>query len=313
MAAALAAAFLFAALPARAQDSGVPLKLRFNKGDIYNYSIDITGTGEMGMRPPAGEDLDPSLFRMPLDISLFAEIEMEVRDVASSGAAKLDLFLNRFRANFGDEFYVDTDNDDDMLPPFMETLLETPVSLTVAPDGAVQKASFPKMDLEEFLLPFMPEFEMEKLLQQALFTLPEKPVAKGDTWTYDAAIELPGTPTQNVPLQYRFKMLGFEQVKGIECAVIEIVVDENAAAGLRELIIPMPYDEEAGRIAMNFERMIFNMDGKIYFAHEQGILIGLEAEMEQDVSIMATALDEPDEESIGFDMEIIADILVQLQ
>lgn len=303
---------LLAAHSARAQDKGL-LRFRFNTGDVYHYSMELTGTGEMSMAPPELMDQESQTFDLPIDVSLYSEIEVNVTDVEKDGAAGLEMFLNRIRMNAGPDMVVDSDDEDEELPPFIEALFNEPIAMKIASDGGVLDAEFPDMedDANELMGMFFPtDLHPADMLKKGLFKLPAQAVAPGGKWTQEASIPVPMTKGKSISFTYNFEMKGYESVKGLDCAAIEVSVKEDFSKQLNEIDLP-GFGGEDEQVTMHFSRMSLDFTGTLYFAWKEGIFVAAEGAIEQDVSgAMTSSLED---ESMTMSMNLIMDVKIELK
>jgi len=180
------------------------LRLKFNAGDVYHYAIELSGTGEMSMRTPEAMDMDMESFDVPMDVSMYSEIEVSIVDVAADGTAGMDIFMNRFRMNTGPGMSFDSSDEEEDLPPFLEVLFDEPVVLKMASDGRVLAADFPQTDAEmdeTMSMLFPADLSPADILKQAMFKLPAEAVAPGDKWTQAATIPVPMPMTSSSELE----------------------------------------------------------------------------------------------------------------
>ncbi|MFH1538372.1 MAG: hypothetical protein ABIH66_05395 [bacterium] len=120
-------------------------------------------------------------------------------------------------------------------------------------------------------------------MMQILF--PEEPIDIGKEWV--STVNMVGEPSQfdieNVTR--RFKLLGFEEVKGLDCAKIRFrIAIENAKGVAQELVDTLPPDADA-----KVESTSLSMNSDVYFAHAEGVLVAIEAETILKIALSITA------------------------
>lgn len=326
---------------AAAAGDPVALRLNFNKGDVYNYAFNVDITGEAGIRPPEDTPVPADLLAFPLDMSTYTELEIEVTDSDAAKGAALEMFVTRVRGTFSFQDNTQTYDSDTDENVMNGDLMDKPTTLRVLPNAAVSDLNLPGITDMEVFMPLPPEFDIGKMLSQMMFTLPDKPVAPGDEWEQKRTMEIPGDPAIKITIPYKFKFIGFEKVKEIDCAVLAVSVNEDFSSQVDTWNIPLPAfdaidcevedcdedmlsaiaDEEASgdteTLPITFEKLALTVDGKIYLAHKQGVLVGAEAAVDTDV-LMSVEVPEGEEDEVfhgrvGFGVSASMDVSVNLQ
>jgi hypothetical protein len=301
---------LLAARAACAQDKGL-LRLKFNTGDVYHYAVDISGTGEMSMHAP--EIMDEETFDLPIDLSLYSELELNVTGVDKDGAAAIEIFVNRFRMNAGPDMVVDSTDEEQDMPQVIQAMFDEPLTLKMASDGGVLQAEFPDAgeDPDELMGMFFPtDLRPADILKQALFKLPAQAVAPGATWEHKASLPLPLADKKTIEFTYNFTLQGYETVKGLDCAAIAVSVSEDFTKQLSAIELP-GFGGEDEVVSMRFDRMLLDFSGTLYFAHKEGVFVGAEGTLEQEMSgAMSSTLED---ESVSMNMNLLVDMKIELK
>lgn len=325
----------------RAAAAGDPvlLRLNFSKGDIYNYAFNIDVTGEAGIRPPEDAPVPGEIMAFPLDMSTYTELEIEVKDSGADGAV-LEMFVTRMRGAMSFEENTETYDSDEDESGMNDEMMDKPTTLRVAPNAAITDLKLPAITNMDILMPVPDELDLGAMLSQMMFTLPDKPVAPGDEWDQKRNVEIPGDPPIKIAVPYHFKFIGFEKIKELDCAVIAVSVNEDFSKQMDTWNVQVPtfegYDCEAEEcsdemieemaaaestgtetLPITFEKLALTVDGKLYIAHMQGVLVGAEAAMDTDVFM---SVEIPEEEAddvfqgrIGFAIEASVDVSAHLQ
>ena len=306
----VAAMLLLVQVASRAQEQRL-IRLKFNKGDVYHYAIEMSGVGEMTMKTSGTADMES--FDLPMDLSLYSEIEVQVIDVDDARRAEMDIYLNRFRMNTGPGFMFDSSDDEEDLPPFLQVLFDEPVIIEMGDDGMIHDVSFPQTEaqVDEAMKALFPShMDLAAILKQSMFRLPESPVAPGDTWSQSVALPVPGSDAGEVSVTYDFVLRDYETVKGLECAVIEMTVSEEVSRQVGSVELS-GFSGPGERVTMHFDRLGLDFSATLYFAWQAGVFVGAEGFLAQDVRGTMTASVE--DEVIGLGMDFEADISVELQ
>lgn len=269
-----------AGAPARAADKNKPvaLKLKFTKGDVLTYAVKMDISGTLTMKGIAGyeEATGKSSLDVPVDMSIYTEMEMEAADVAPDGSATLTVTFTHMKMKNGTAVVFDTDGDEDSMPAGVGEFLETPITISLAPNGKILYSGFPNPD---DLSPVLAEMKLDELFKQSWVTLPDKAVQAGDKWDYTYSMELPFAKKTKVKLKFDLEMLGFDTVKDMASAVIGIKYDDDLSKQVGRLEIPVPGD--ARGISAKIDKLSQKIEGKIYFAPGPGVLLGSHLEGEQ--------------------------------
>ena len=312
----IAIMLLFSATFATAADSpaGGPAALRFNfsKGDVYHYTLDMNGIVEMAVKAPEIPAAE-SASMPPMDLALYAEIELDVKNVDKNQEASLEVFLNRVRVNTGQGQVADSDKDENM-PKFLTALMDDPIKIKIAPNGKILDMKYPKIkNMDEGFADLVPPgFNPMEITRQGMFTLPEKPVDTGDTWTQIVEFDFPFSPGKKLKMTYNFEMMGYEKVKEIDCAVVNVTVKDDLSKQVGEF--KMPFSGEGENATMRMNRLMMNFQGKFFFAPLQGIFMGMEGTLDQELSGNISGPGPAGkEETVGLSINFSADVTVQLR
>ena len=131
----------------------------------------------------------------------------------------------------------------------------------------------------------MPQ-ELMNVLERAPMVFPEGEVGEGYCWAQTADLELSGDALADErdatlpPISYvsSYKMAGFEDVGGVECARIEFI----GAADIEGVLeTPMPGDENDA--VTRFGPAHFGISGTIWFDHAGGRMLRVEARVVMDL------------------------------
>jgi hypothetical protein len=312
LATAFAVLLLFSATFAAAAGGPATLRLNFSKGDVYHYTLEMNGIVEMAVKAPEIQAAE-SASMPPMDLALYAEIEMDVKNVDQDQKASLEVFLNRVRVNTGQGKVSDSDKDED-LPKFLTALMDDPLKIKLAPNGKILDMKYPKIEnMDQGFADLVPPgFNPVDIARQSMFVLPEKPVNVGDKWTQTVEFDFPFSPGKKLKMTYNFEMMGYEKVKEIDCAVVRITVKDDLSKQVGEF--KMPFTGEGETATMRMNRLMLDFQGKFFFAPLQGIFMGLEGTMDQELSGNISGPGPAGkDETVGLNINFSADVTLQLR
>jgi len=182
-----------AALPPSVEDA--LLRLRLKQGASYTYAVLQEADG------------------MGIEAKMLITVAVKVLSVQSDGA-KLELRVADARLTEGNEAAQQG------MKPMLDRIKGQSVEVDVDARGRVKSQSS---------LP--PGSIFGDMLQGGLFrfTLPDKPVRVGSTWTHSANVS--GVPGANRPIEYSFKVTGIERNGGRTIVVIESSAAQTMTTG----------------------------------------------------------------------------------
>lgn len=306
---------LIAGAAALAAENSAPvqLKLRFNKGDVYNYSFKIDGAANFSMTaPPEMKDtMGEDSFDQPLDISFYFENEIKVAAVdKATGAATLSVQLTTFKAKEGTNYIFNSESERQQIDDFTQELLDKPMNVKIGADGKLLAVDFPQAKiLEKDMKEVFPDFKIADAIKELWVSLPEKPVAPGDKWTTPINIEIPWEKKNNkIKLDIEFSHDGFETVKGINCAVIGLKFTGDFKDQFKNIKFP-PGDKNFMNIAIT--KNTLSLDGKIYFAPKAGVLMG--GHIDASIGLAGSISDNSSDDTPALPFKVDADLALEAE
>lgn len=261
----IAATAVGQATAAASSTAPVLLRLKFNPDDVFVYSMRIEVDGHVEMENSPFGDREPDRFYSEAN----AVTEMKVKSVGKTGDAEIEGKVKDWKLNFnGTVMSAADEKQPGGIDSPMKSRLSKPFSVRITTRGATERMGKEAEEDagEDGLSGFAPTFDD--------FTwttlLPEGQVKIGDTWFE----ELPppfatGNDARKPRIDYKF--IGFENVKGLNCAVIEIESDLGLMSDLSSLGFPgMPKNDS------KFTNFSSSLSGKMYLAMDAGVFVGLE-------------------------------------
>ena len=279
----LAATALLLIVSAVASADPVKLRYKYSEGDTYVYSMSATGKGDMGMTfSGMGGDPDAEAYKeMPLQMELAMALETNVKDIRDDGLAVIESLISRYSVSQAGETVVDYNpaaGKKEGCPTELEELFMQPIEMKVDPQGGVSDIS----GLEK-LRQIAPQFDMGRLVSQMQQPWPEKALDVGDKWTQELPfLSNPDAGKTDAPLNH-LECVDYEEGKGLNCAKITTRFSGDLSGMMEGMLSGMPMQGAEMKVQM----MFMTMDGEIYFAPEEGILVGMEFTMSQQMHMSA--------------------------
>ncbi len=187
----------------------VTLALKFAPGDTLDYDVSLSG---------AGSFTAPDRTRSTLTLQGDFTVNERVAQVNGDGSASLELLLPRADISVGvmgktarfawldGKLHWYTDGVE-QTPPQVDTLkmklpvLQTPMLVTMTPEGRVTSATLSDQSMLDLLRKAVPGLDQQLMTPNATTTLPDHPVAVGETWTDTK--ELPLAPGMTATCRIR--------------------------------------------------------------------------------------------------------------
>ncbi|MFH1539423.1 MAG: hypothetical protein ABIH66_10725 [bacterium] len=244
------------------------------------YSVEMEGAGTVEIQGTPPEARQPNKFFT--DVKNL--IELNVINVDEEGNADIEGRIEDWEMRFnGDTIAGKSMTSSGVETPIVERMKQ-PFRMRISKYG--EMLGFEGELVERDLFPFNAVGEKRGWTA----ALPPHPVKVGDTWAEDLPPFFQPVDENTKP-QIHYSLAGFETIKGLECAVIETWMDESdIRPGESDFSIP----GFSGMIS-KFSSFTQSMEGKLYFAHQAGVLIGFEFAMSQagDMEISFSADSEP--------------------
>lgn len=269
---------------APAQDAPVLLRWNLKVGEVLRYRMTVEQAMEMSVMPDAKMDQDMAMV-----------LRQEVKQIGADGVATIDVSYEAVRMEVSGMASVsydstrtgeDTKKNDATLGEMFGPMLEVTLTMKLEPTGRISElkgvdAMLGKMlssvgkqnpALEQMLKGGFGEEQLRKMFEANVF--PEKPLAKGDSWTRDFVQEFPMLGT--IKYVTENELAGVEERSGEPCARIamEAKITLDPSGPSPEMPMKLSMDECKGT-------------GTMYFAVRSGRLIENEfsATMDMDMSM----------------------------
>jgi len=216
----------------------VLLRHQWHEGDAFTWLVDVDAAGEVITRnltqdPPARTALDVSvLITMPQYQTVEAVDADGNGTVATEiGTIEMDVTMPLMGTQ---HITLDMTNgqmtvagQDQAMPEALGAFAGKPFRATISPRGEVLKSELP-FDLADILGGGATSpLQAFKTLQQQPLVFPEQEIAPGYCWTQtrDVPVEVPeGAPElPAVEQAFIYRLVGFEDLGGVECARIEML------------------------------------------------------------------------------------------
>lgn len=244
----------------------VTLRYKTSPGDLYYYADHSTTSGSIRFLSTSGEPLNAVPINRKIaastrmdtvsveDGAATIHIQVEKLQVADNGVTTLDFDRKKV-----DERREETPEDLDSVVPYAMTL-----------DELGNVLDFEKLEKKGGRAD---KFDWKKMSTVMQTAFPEEPVDIGDEWV--STVSMVGEPSpfdiKNVTRQ--FKLVGFEEVKGLDCAKIRFKTTiENARGMAQDFIETLPPEARP-----EVESTSFAILSDVYFAHAEGVLVAIEA------------------------------------
>lgn len=264
--------------------SAESLRWRFGEGDVLRYEVEQqTATT---MRAPHSET--------QMRISQRALLHWEVQSVDESGNATLRQHVRRVELRIvdptGGEVTYDTDADDPpeglaaMLAPYVDALVEHPITFVASAQGAVSEVELPEPLLSavrnapNWSLVGSPEDALIQLIQAALLPMPPEEVESGAEWQNTRKLPLPMLSTGR--LETTFKYVGQGDTVDTPLAVIRPRWSLKGSSGDRfaleisDAAGQYKFDTDSGRLHSADLRLHVSLDADALHGETQGQTTG---------------------------------------
>ena len=262
---------LLAGVDADRSDS-VLLQPAYRAGDVLDYRLACAGAirfegGESGL---LGESVDGAA-----DLSVSADLRVDVRRVDSDGNAELLVELSGVQVDIAGDF-----NGQPIPMPPMGDLGTSSVRMTVDRSG---RAVADSVQVEGGL-PFMGA--PGGITSGGLEGLPDGPVRIGDKWTAafggDDLGGMAGVPLdlQGASFKATYEVVGFKKVKGRDCVAIRMDAGMNTPLGSLDMIGAAFID--AGK--RQLVQIAVDLNGEIRLA-KVGASLEVEIDLELDLEL----------------------------
>ncbi|MEO6810989.1 MAG: DUF6263 family protein [Isosphaeraceae bacterium] len=211
--------WLAAALIAKPASADAPLRWKFAKGQTLSYTMSESSVKTieiLGKQPDPNAPNDagkaesqPKKFQTTLTQTI--DMTWTVQDVEPDGSARMNQTINRIRLSsetpFGGKLSIDTNDKGEPknpaaigLMPILRATVGAPVAVTMSNRGEIRDVTLPP-DLLASLKDTGPagaaagslisEDALRKAMSRGSLILPETAVAKGASWTVNAALPAP--------------------------------------------------------------------------------------------------------------------------
>jgi hypothetical protein len=263
------------ATSARAADpETVSLEMRFSKGDVYVYAL------RMNMDIASSIKQDNSQAKpMPMSMNMVIEahMRMDIQDVSATGTANGEMRFTDVKLTTNNQTMSSGSPDSPKGP--LAALTKERMKFRMDKNGRTSM-EMPSSDA------MAAKLGLSGMLEQLQPSLPDKPITVGETWeqTIDMSSLLGGNSKSNqIPLKVKFNFVGFEKVKDIPCAKLEMSYKGDIKDLTSEVLERL--SSKSATEKTSIDKMSQDMKGTIYFAHEKGVFIGVEFELVQDSEI----------------------------
>ncbi|MEW5947743.1 MAG: hypothetical protein AB1742_16270 [bacterium] len=244
------------------------LENRYERGDVYVYSLKMTGRGSSMVLGAA----DPALRNQEFFMEIRNGMEMKVLEVAEDGAAAIEGRVTDWSVSFNDAVISSPEKAEKLPADSPMKKLTEPFLMKVAKDGRVLEFSGSIVESELF-----PIRTGEALGGWSHAVFPDHPVSVGETWKGQMPL-FPGGGKDAPAVNVEYVLEGIESVKGLACAVIEARTDADVPE-INEKFFSAPPFAGAG---VEMKKLKQKLNGKIYFAHAEGIMVAYEFSMRQE-------------------------------
>jgi hypothetical protein len=233
----------FAFTPGGLAEGPVSLRYKFHEGQTLTYRLRVTQSMDLSM-DPMGTSTQPSTMHTDVDIA------QKVLGIEGN-TALLELAFKRFSAS--------QVVDNKKLPlSGTEGIERIRLGMKMSPLGQMKQPVLLNPDAIDEPARKLAE-SMRRSVEQNSLILPEKPLHQGDTWIIEkeAPAHLPGAPEMKMKLSSQYKLLGFETIRGIQCAQISADVSLVLKGEVKRAGIPLRADLEGKGKGM----VLFDIEG----------------------------------------------------
>lgn len=264
-----AAAFLLAAVGSSSAGAAEKLTMKFQVGETYGYLIDQ----QMKVEGQAQGRTIESEMGQKLSIST------HIKSVDDEGNARAEQTIERVRmkmqlpAPVSKTIEYDTDDEESADDPIMQQLAKTvgtmvgeAIAMTISPTGEMTDVVIPEKLKKAQQAPGSPVSgnQLEQTFKQSGLRLPQKEVAKGDSWDQDIEMELPfGTMKIRTTYTYQGKNEdGLDKIDAKMDVNLEAKADSQmqVKATSKEASGTYLFDNEAGKLTRSEIKQILDIE-----------------------------------------------------
>jgi len=286
----------------------VELRYKYSPGDKYIYSMTADGRGNVTTSVAgaavAGED---AVQDIPVNMGVRMMLTTKVAGVSDDGLATLETQIGQYRISQSDEIVVDYDVEKGRKEGCTADVIEMlaqPLKMKVDPQGGVSEVT----GLQK-LNDLSPQFDLSQLISQMQQPWPEKAVKTGDTWTQELPFLSTAKDGENktaMPLNH-FEMLGYEEVKGLNCAKIKSRFSGDITELMKGLLSGLPAP------SAQIDLMFMKMDSVLFFAPKEGILVGMKFKIDQDMRMSMIVPAQGSDNHVSMKMNMVMEGVYQLE
>lgn len=232
----------------------VILRLAYEKGDTLTYEYEVTGTAIVPDSTEASGTKERNFER-----------KMRVEEVAIDITAGGHYMISQIYHLPQDSSHVARG-----WPDRMELLLELTAQGRILDVGGVETAK-----------PIFGDMDFKSYFEQVQPVFPERPLKLGDSWTQQVKVVSPNSEPVVTSSTYVFEELVEEAGQSIAIIVFD-----------GDIYLPVKYVESHGEEVETSEERIRSR-GKIYFAHEKGVVERVETQSEATLTRVSLVDGEP--------------------
>lgn len=280
---------------ATAWGEGVLLRYKYTEGDQLLYVMNATGEGSMKMSVISG-DIDESKIpkEIPLEMAMKMTMKSVVNAVNEQGDATIETKIRSYglKQNGMDLLSYDDSVESNSESP-VSAMFDEPFTMVVSTRGEVKE--FKGL---ESLKQLNPQMDVSQMLSQFQQPFPENPVNVGEKWKQNGPTNVSGEGAQDMGLETEYEFLGFEDVKGLNCAKINMEITGDFSKTMKDMFAGM-----LGALGGKLDELEIITKGTMYFEPVAGVLVAAKFNIDQK---MVMSIKPP--ESDGAEMSMIMDM-----
>lgn len=299
----------------------VNLEYRFTKGEELRYTMTLKGDGTTRIDGLPGQVKE--IPEKPLKMQMDFAYKMVVKDVDAQGSADIETYLDSFKSvtdSGGLKMQMEVDEKGARMmqgdtvvkdAPGLENMTElfkTPTTIKMDKRGNVISVSEPGGAGIG-----LPQTDFYSFIKQAQFTLPEGPVAVGHSWKdkrdlmLGDGIDKKVKDSIDLKLDVTYTLKGLVTREGRQCAEISM----RGAMKAKDMEMDMQQVKGSPvAIKIVFDKLVQDIDGKIYFDFNDGLMVATQFDIDQDM-VMTMNMAKGDQEfklKSNVKMKLTADI-----
>lgn len=271
------------------------MRYHWTEGQSITWLLDLQAQGEVVVQDMEGNPPNPQIMRPSAAMTMPLYQKVEALDDAGNatvltemGTIDADLTLPTIGTQ---HLTIDPNTGkvtaagmDLPVPDAIKQFMGKPFRQVLSPRGEVLQMDFP-FDLTELLnLGANAPLQVIKSLQQQPMIFPEEEIAIGHCWINrrDLTAQLAQTPegAELPPITHTviYKLAGFEDLAGTECARIELLGVQEIAG-----VITVPVQRDDQQVTSKVGPVYVSTSGTVWFDREAGQPLKLEATVLLDV------------------------------